>query len=594
MSTTLAPPADQAALPGLDADPVGQLLDWAIAERVSIHLVGPHGIGKTAYVTDLVGRRGLRVVSKSLPVCTQRDFCVPVPVATDDGGRAIDVLVLEELLQRHPDDRYVVILDELSRASEETLNTAMELLQEHTIAGRELPGLVAVVALDNPHDDPNYRGVHALDLAQADRLTALSVTAEQIPWRAHLERTHHVDLTDLARQLQRLDPAHRAVLCPRVIDHLLSVHAAALPLEWALPIHGEGRERLCDRDGRDITLDVLRQLVATLPTPATPASPSDERVVDAIAVGIKNRWNVRLVGAPGIGKTSHIRAAVEAAGMELHYLSLAETSPSDLVVPVPVDGALDFLPARGLVEPGRRYVLVLDEFSRAPVDVAAAAMELVNERSLAGRPLDGCVAVVALDNPPRLGAISFDAGRIDAAQASRFTCTIEVTEDDLPWRDHLVARFGEVAAPFLEWRAEDLEDEVRALVSPRCLERMVSLHLAGLDPVLGLPVLGGRRVPAPTVSLRRRLDGRGGLGLRALVADLPATLGLLRDGDPPTEVAVHAALSRADSTSLDQHASEVRRLFGALPPALRLALVRVGEQRRDRFVRLLADATTGA
>ena len=492
----------------------------------------------------------------------------------------------------------MLVLDELSRASAETLNTAMELLQEHTLAGQALPGLTAVIALDNPEDDPAYAGVHALDLAQADRVAALEVDADDIPWARHLAGVHDVDLRELVAVWRRLPAAHRRVLCPRVIDHALALHGAGLPPAWALPVHGPGRERLIDRDGSDVTDEVLDELLATLDRPArsTAAATTShaDRVVQAIRTGIERGWALRLIGGPGIGKTSHVRAAVEQAGLELEYLSLSQTSPSDLVVPVPVAGRLSFLPARRLVAPGRRYVLVLDEFSRAPVDVAAAAMELVNERSLAGRRLEGCVAVVALDNPPRLGAITFDAGRIDAAQASRFTCTLEVTEDDLPWRDHLLARFGEAARPFLDWRAEDLPDDVRALVSPRCLERLLSLHSAGLDPVLGLPRVGGQRVPAPIGALRRRIDGGGSLGLRQLAADLDGTADRLAAGHADTEVAVVTALQRADRTVLEEEHVAVAALFAALLPALRLSLVRQGPHRRELFVRLLADLTPEA
>ncbi|MFO7961246.1 MAG: AAA family ATPase, partial [Nitriliruptoraceae bacterium] len=148
---TTATTAESQALPGLAADRVTALLGWAVAERASIHLVGPHGIGKTAYVRAWAEAQGLRVVTRSLPVCSQRDFCVPLPVVDRaTGQRQLEVLVLEQLLQTHDDDRYVLILDEFSRADRATLNTAMELLQEGTIAGQELPGLAAVVALDNP------------------------------------------------------------------------------------------------------------------------------------------------------------------------------------------------------------------------------------------------------------------------------------------------------------------------------------------------------------------------------------------------------------------------------------------------------------
>ena len=595
-------------LPGLGQDRVVQLLSWALQWRGSVHLIGAHGIGKTAYVRAWCQAQGLRVVERSLPVCSQRDFCVPLPVADPvTGRRQVEVLVLEQLLQSHPDDRYVLILDEFSRADRATLNTAMELLQEGTIAGQPLPGLAAVVALDNPVEDGAYAGLVGLDLAQADRVATLQVDVDDIPWRSHLSAVHGRDLEVVWQVWAGLSAAAREVLCPRVLDHLIRLVDRGLPAALALPVVDGGRQRLFDHDTLDVdatppdvTVEVLDRLVDAVHgswtaggQPVPKVARVDEAdgaqvVARAVTEALAGGWRLRLVGPPGIGKTSHIRAAVEAAGYDLEYLSLSQTSVTDLVVPVPVAGRLEFLPAARLVRPGRDYVLVLDEFSRAPADTASAAMELVNERSLAGRRLEGCVAVIALDNPPEIGALQLDTGRIDLAQASRFTATIEVDVDDLPWREVLHRRFPATAAAFLDWRAEDLDDAARALVSPRCLERMLSLHADGLDPELGLPVLAGERVPVAISALRRRLRGERTLGFAAVLADLDAVLDRLAHGDARTELAVLTALQHAEVRALTEQQPALLRLLAALHPNHRLALARAGGQRRRVILDVLA------
>jgi MoxR-like ATPase len=616
LSTTSAP-AVAPALPGLAADRVAALLTWAVAERGSVHLIGPHGIGKTAYVRAWCREQGLRVVERSLPVCTPRDFCVPLPVADPvTGQRHVETLLLDQLTQAHAGDRYVLLLDEFSRADRATLNTAMELLQERTLAGQPLPGLAAVVALDNPAEDADYAGVLGLDLAQADRVATLQVDVDDIPWRSHLSTVHGGDLDEVWRVWGRLPAAARKVLCPRVLDHLVTVVDRGLAAELALPVLPSGRQRLLDDTGEeplDVTAAALGELAAVIVATRDGGVVAGRRaggrvgartgvragvageggvVGRAVAHAIAEGWRLRLVGPPGIGKTSHIRAAVEAAGYELEYLSLSQASVHDLVVPVPVAGRLDFLPAARLVRPGRDYVLVLDEFSRAPAETAAAAMELVNEKAIAGRPLEGCVAVIALDNPAEVGGLHLDTGRIDTAQASRFTATIEVGEDDLPWREVLRARFPATASAFLDWRAEDLDDAARVLVSPRCLERMLSLHAGGLDPELGLPVLGGERVPVAVAALRRRLQGVRTVGLAALVADLDGHLDRLRDGDVHAELAVLTALQRADVASLRAATAAVARLLAVLHPNHRLALVRTGGERRAVFLQALSTIPT--
>ena len=599
-ATTAAAAGAAPRLPGLAADRVDALLSWAVDTRSSVHLIGDHGIGKTSYVRAWCQARGLRVVERSLPVCSQRDFCVPVPVQDPaTGQRHLEVLVLQQLLQADEHDRYVLVLDEFSRADRATLNTAMELLQEATIAGQELPGLAAVVALDNPTGDADYAGVAGLDLAQADRVATLHVNVDDIPWRDHLGKAHGRPLGGVWQVWGRLSGDTRKVLCPRVLDHLLTVVDAQLPAELALPVLPSGRQRLCDADGTDRTDEILQELTAAIhtsrgeaarpaPAAATPqAGDGDTAATRAIAAAITGGWQLRLVGAPGIGKTSYVRQVVEDAGYEVEYVSLSQTSITDLVVPVPVAGRLEFLPAARLVRPDRRYVLVLDEFSRASADTASAAMELVNERSLAGRRLDNCVAVLALDNPSEVAGLHLDTGRIDVAQASRFTATLHLVEDDLPWRAVLRDRFPTYADTFLDWRAEDLNDAARVLISPRCLERMLSLHAGGLDVDLALPMLGGERVPVGTVALRRRLRGQHRGGLAALAGDLDRVLTRLTEGDTATELTVLTALQRAEPATLATHQAAVTRLLAAIHPNHRLALVRGGGPRRDVLLRAL-------
>lgn len=125
------------------------------------------------------------------------------------------------------------------------------------------------------------------------------------------------------------------------------------------------------------------------------------------------------------------------------------------------------------------------------------------------------------------------------------------------------------------------------LVSPRCLERMLSLHATGLDPELGLPVLAGERVPVAIAALHRRLRGERTVGFVALVADLEAVVGRLEEGDAHTELTVLTALHRAEARALERAQPAVIRLLGALHPNHRLALVRGGGARRHVLLRAL-------
>jgi hypothetical protein len=121
---------------------------------------------------------------------------------------------------------------------------------------------------------------------------------------------------------------------------------------------------------------------------------------------------------------------------------------------------------------------------------------------------------------------------------------------------------------------------------------MLSLHAGGLDPELGLPVLGGERVPVAVAALRRRLQGVRTVGLAGVVADLDDHLARLRDGDPHTELAVLSALQRAEVASLRAATAAVARLLAVLHPNHRLALVRTGGERRAVFLQALTTIPT--
>jgi hypothetical protein len=120
-------------------------------------------------------------------------------------------------------------------------------------------------------------------------------------------------------------------------------------------------------------------------------------------------------------------------GRDPSYFSLPVTNVEDLCAPVPsADGTLDNLLAAAFTGPGPKAI-VWDEYNRPKGKVAfAKLMELTQEWSLAGRPIENLRAQIAVQNPPYHLGHKLLVARNNIAQASRFTASLEVRPEDIP------------------------------------------------------------------------------------------------------------------------------------------------------------------
>jgi ATPase family associated with various cellular activities (AAA) len=135
------------------------------------------------------------------------------------------------------------------------------------------------------------------------------------------------------------------------------------------------------------------------------------------------RTSLFLWGKPGIGKSTMIREWVRAKkDWDFHDVRLTTMEPSDLRGLPSIDqtnhrtiwNLPEFLPDSNYETPG---VIFLDELTAADQRLQAAAYELVNERTIGGKPIPKNYWVVAAGNTVEDGAISFDMG---TALADRF------------------------------------------------------------------------------------------------------------------------------------------------------------------------------
>lgn len=584
---------------------IEEIVNFGIETGVPVRIIAPHGTGKTSYVRATLAERDVTMVYLSLTQASTENLGIPVPSVHEMVGpdgelemeRVLDFLLFENLENDAPK---VLVFDEFSRADRRTANAAMEIINEKTLFGKRIPGLVTTIALDNPSGDGMYF-VGGLDLAQASRFVTVELTANDIPWREALSRKYEqIDLEPVFDVWEdQLDPVGRLCLPPRVLDFMIGNALDGLPLELALPVVAGPRAAIVDGAGVDITDKVLGKIADVLGVPAK-ATMSNQGVA-IIESALRQGVNARLISDSGFGKTAYTKSSVP-EGYDAIYLSLAQSSTEDLGIPVPtarttgdedseVTRVLDFLLFERFTS-DRPKVLILDEFSRAGRRVANAAMELINERTLFGKKIPGLVSVIALDNPTGqkltgadgVAGQMYDVGKLDPAQASRFAITGQLRATDIPWRDWLLATYGDDAKPFIDWWAEKLDDTGRKFANARVLERMILLFRKNLDVAMALPVVGGKRVRVEIGSLRSMLAGKRVVGMRTIVAEAPQWIDSIEDGDLEALATVQEALGSADLAALKELVEGLKPIVGALPRQSLYSLVRGnGDEERQRF-----------
>jgi hypothetical protein len=441
-------------------------------------------------------------------------------------------------------------------------------------------GCVGVFLTDN--ESAAEVGTRRNDLAVLDRMATIRIGANDTSWRRHLaERYPNRDLTDLFQAWARLSPHLRRLLSPRTVQHIVDCATEGFPLRWALPLVNGNRLMLADlradgSPGNDRTDDILDQFAKALGG-SNPGSIADP-VRRILRAAIRRRWAVLLQGPPGCGKTEITRQVVrEETNRPPVYFSLPVTNVEDLCVPVPAsDGTLSSLLTRSLLGTDPK-VLVWDEYNR-PKDKATFAklMEVTQEWTLAGRRIENLRAQVALQNPPYHLGRKLLVSSNNLAQASRFTISYEVGVDDIPANQWLIDTYGEVAETVLEWWKNDIDDDGRAWVSKRTLERIIKLHKQNLPLQSALIYLGdGEFAPVPLTGLEARLAGRPSTGLRDLASEVELWEKRLRlatesssEGTGDSDL-VHQILANAEASQLREHLDAVARLLRYLPPKLR-------------------------
>lgn len=570
--------------------PIVKAFVHAVASGQRYYLVGEAGIGKTSFVKEIGAALGYEVICINAANLGVENLFVPFPTETDNGTRVLESLFFNKFMTP---SKKVIFIDEIGRADAGLANTLMELLQEGTLAGRAIEGLVTVIAADNPQGS-SYGRMSGLDFSQADRFATVQLDSKTTPWRrAVAARFAEIDLKKTFSAYDTLDIDIRRVLNPRVLEFVISALLEGFPGTWALPIVNGVRLTLTDRGGNDRTKDVLDKIAASLGT--VNRDVIADGVDRAVEYAVRTGQNVYIQGRPGIGKTARIKALLKAQGVAYEYDSAAVLQPEDLTVPFPSpDGkTLELVP---MAKFGRddKWVWIVDEICRGSRRTQNAIMEPIQERTLGGNPTN-IIATIALNNPREVAGFKLDVGKNDLAQASRFALSLEIDAKDIPSARYLREKYSEeVATPFVEWWEDDLDDIGRVLCTPRCLERMISLYESGNELQWALPFVNGDYVKVPLVELHARLDNRPLARLRQIVANVAQyeeELAKGKDEASMEHATVFMAFYKADIPQLEEVREICVRLYKLLDRQHRIDLIRQGGERQKFWNEVLTQST---
>lgn len=205
----------------------------------------------------------------------------------------------------------------------------------------------------------------------------------------------------------------------------------------------------------------------------------DQRKLDLYA---DKKFNVLFEGERGVGKTSVIFKTFEKAGLRVKYFSAPTMDPwTDLVgVPSTVTRS-DGKEVLRLIQPedfvdDKYDVIFIDELNRAPKKVMNALMELIQFKTINGRPYNIKMIWAAIN--PHNEEEEYHVEPLDPAVKDRFQIQIK-----FPYKvdtDFFKQSFGQVGAIFCQWW-NNQPANIQKEISPRRLFDATAFHIDGGD-----------------------------------------------------------------------------------------------------------------
>ncbi len=540
-----------------------------------LFLEGERGIGKSAATVALCGAWGLTVGVVHLSNSTPETFAISMPSFGINDVPVIRTEVVGPLKRIN-----LLILEEPNRAPQDVQTAAMEALSELSVAGQRMPWL-SVVAIMNPTNG-EYSTVDVSDPAQLDRGTRYKVTSADTGWAAHLERSYGTT-DELAKRVRaliaradKMDPEFAPILNARKLEQFIQValyneaHPGdAVPLDIVFGEDGNGRyfqftkdsDRVDDKNGT-AQQKIAKRHAATVSALADAfkvpytslRDVGTDLVRRALLATLRNNWSLLWYAPHGAGKTSIVKdvlrgfakslAEVDVDGIDytaaqgvsptdlrVESISLAQMAPQSQVLPLPIDGQLEYLVDSRWITP--HFVALLDEYNRATPQQHAEFMSTTHpgERTLGGYKIPA-IGLVALCNPPTAGTgdqmVEYNVNPLDPAIRERFPLTIITDVADHGVDSFLLNadQYGEIASTVVSWWTETVLTRPNGsiLCSGRTVERLMQNALAGLPleeaiAPIGQGDSGINPIRTLLPDLRARLRGSVALTAEKLLGD---------------------------------------------------------------------------
>lgn len=151
-------------------------------------LMGPTGIGKTAIVNRVAKELGAELVYFNMAQQNQGDNALPVPHINDQQTLVQYALhhKFQEILD-NPQNKYIVMCDELARAQIPVISEWMTILNERQIQGQKFSDNVRFIAAMNPsstmkgYEDTDYIATE-MDPAHLTRFHFIYMKEDRLDW----------------------------------------------------------------------------------------------------------------------------------------------------------------------------------------------------------------------------------------------------------------------------------------------------------------------------------------------------------------------------------------------------------------------------